>query len=232
MDVVIPILLNLLVVIVLFLIVRSYYRDLIVATKKKYLTFWPRFWSCAVDSQLLLLLETILPSERPPDTPSWLIVIIFLILYADYGVYSICLHGWFGQTIGKMITRVKVVDARTEGRISFRHAFLRDCVPVVVLVPLATYELYQLLMGSAVGDLTAVSDELTFRECTRIAIFLWTSAEIITMLTNRKRRAIHDYIAGTAVVRTNIEVPSEDTTDQSTTCARPRVKRRFSSVFR
>ncbi len=40
---------------------------------------------------------------------------------------------------------------------------------------------------------------------TTIIVFGWWIAEIITMLTNEKRRAIHDYIAGTVVVRTNIE---------------------------
>ena len=34
---------------------------------------------------------------------------------------------------------------------------------------------------------------------------LWYLAEVSTMLTNRKRRALHDYIAGTVVVRTNID---------------------------
>ena len=33
---------------------------------------------------------------------------------------------------------------------------------------------------------------------------LWFLAEVVTMLTNEKRRALHDYIAGTVVVRTNI----------------------------
>jgi hypothetical protein len=33
----------------------------------------------------------------------------------------------------------------------------------------------------------------------------WFVAEVITMLTNEKRRALHDFIAGTIVVRTNLE---------------------------
>ena len=232
MDNIGPILLNLLVVILLFLIVRSCYKNHIVSTKKKYLTFWPRFWSGAVDSQLILQLETILPNERQPDTPSWLIVIIFLILYADKWTYSICLHGWYGQTVGKMITKVKVVGAKTEVRISFRHAVLRDCVPVLALLPLAAYELHQLALGSSIADLIADSDELTFREWTTYGIHIWLVAEFITMLTNDKRRAIHDLIAGTVVVRTNIEELAEDTTLERKPSVKPRVKRRFSSVFR
>ena len=33
------------------------------------------------------------------------------------------------------------------------------------------------------------------------AEFAWFVAEILTMLTNKKRRALHDFIAGTVVVR-------------------------------
>ena len=32
-------------------------------------------------------------------------------------------------------------------------------------------------------------------------MFGWTLLEVLTMLTNAKRRAIHDFIAGTVVVR-------------------------------
>jgi hypothetical protein len=34
---------------------------------------------------------------------------------------------------------------------------------------------------------------------------LWFFAEVLTMLTNEKRRALHDFIAGTVVIRTNTQ---------------------------
>ena len=34
---------------------------------------------------------------------------------------------------------------------------------------------------------------------------IWFVLEIITMLLNKKRRALHDLIAGTVVVRTSID---------------------------
>jgi hypothetical protein len=33
----------------------------------------------------------------------------------------------------------------------------------------------------------------------------WLVLELLTMLTNPQRRALHDFIAGTVVVRTNVE---------------------------
>ncbi len=60
-----------------------------------------------------------------------------------------------------------------------------------------------------------VSNEFTFRPWTRFILLVWTATEVITMLMNCKRRAIHDFIAGTIVVRTNLEEPSEDGSRES-----------------
>lgn len=34
---------------------------------------------------------------------------------------------------------------------------------------------------------------------------VWFVAEVLTMLTNERRRALHDFIAGTVVIRTNVD---------------------------
>jgi uncharacterized RDD family membrane protein YckC len=39
-----------------------------------------------------------------------------------------------------------------------------------------------------------------------VLIQVWIWSEFITMLFNKRRRAIHDYIAGTVVVRTGATV--------------------------
>ena len=38
---------------------------------------------------------------------------------------------------------------------------------------------------------------------------IWTVLEILTMLTNDKRRALHDYIAGTVVVKVDVAASPE-----------------------
>jgi uncharacterized RDD family membrane protein YckC len=69
-----------------------------------------------------LLERSLSISERGPA-----ILIIWSVLsYSAYWLYSVCLHARYGQTIGKMITRVKVLD-RSERRVpTIREAFLRD----------------------------------------------------------------------------------------------------------
>ena len=43
---------------------------------------------------------------------------------------------------------------------------------------------------------------------------LWTWSELIVMLTNRQRRALHDFIAGTVVIKKEyadpIQIPAEE----------------------
>ena len=77
-----------------------------------------------------------------------------------------------------------------------------------------------------------VSNDFTFRPWIQSILPECRAIEIVTMLTNKKRRAIHDFIAGAVVVRTNIEELAEDTTLERKPSVKPRVKRRFSSVFR
>lgn len=180
-----------------------------------YRTFWPRFWAGITDALVLLPLgliaQYILTLDGSIwDTARWLYVVIFMINCTYAWVYSVSMHGRFGQTLGKMSTRVRVVDVKTEGPITFRHALLRDSVPILISNFLLLYESYRLITGLPVSEsITRISSDPSVATTGEIWIALivlvWWFAEIITMLTNDKRRAIHDFIAGTVVIRTNIE---------------------------
>lgn len=138
----------------------------------------------------------------------WLAVILGVWGYpAITWFYSIYLHGRFGQTVGKMATRVRVVNALTEEPITFRRASLRDCVPILLSIPLLIYNSYLLLIEFPVRESSALNELANWTIYIRV---IWWLVELITMLTNDKRRAVHDFIAGTVVVRTNIDEGEED----------------------
>ena len=111
----------------------------------------------------------------------------FVIDETMFFVYSIAMHGYFGQTIGKWIMRVKVISV-DGSRLSMRQALLRDSVPLVLVV------IYVLLGPDA--DRAGGWG----RFLANVSI-IWFVLEIVSMLTNDKRRAIHDFIAGSVVVR-------------------------------
>jgi uncharacterized RDD family membrane protein YckC len=190
---------DLIISIILGLIIWNVYKNYTAPRNNKYLTFWPRFWAPAIDEIVLWLPTSLVP---------YIIYRIFAlesnsinILYASeniiYFLYSIYFHGSYGATVGKMATKVKVVDAITEEPITFKKAFIRDSIPLILSIVIVIY-----IPLSEEGISNADIKSHIFLH---FIVWFWFLAEVITMLTNDKRRALHDYIAGTVVIRTNIK---------------------------
>ena len=216
------------------------YENRSVSPEKRYRTFWPRFLAGFVDGLVFWPLTTFLYFILRLDAPIWLLVTVFVIQQGCYWVYSISLHGRYGQTVGKMVTRVRIVDARTQGPISIRHAFLRDSIPILFNIPFVTFSTYEMVIRKMSNEPWPSEENTAGVDWGLLIIVFWLTAEAITMLTNKRRRAIHDFVAGTVVVRTNLEKPAvqptpepvKETPPEPTPHPKPRAKRRVSSVFR
>jgi uncharacterized RDD family membrane protein YckC len=107
-----------------------------------------------------------------------------------------------------MVTKVQVLDFGTERKITWRQAWIREGIPMLLSLGFLGWEVSLILSGSlAPGDLVtgeALAASKGFWILTALP-GLWFVAEVLTMLTNEKRRALHDLIAGTVVVRTNTD---------------------------
>ncbi len=173
---------------------------------RKYRTAWRRVGAGFVDGVLSLPVGY---------AHSWIFanvtsVVVRSAWYAlfqwGFIAYSVLCHGLWGQTLGKRAVGVIVRDV-TEGPLSMRQAVLRDAVPIA-LSPLQFWQ--------ALPDLLHGRDPLLPGGETHAALFsllgwvsaLWFSAEVVTMLTNRKRRAVHDFIAGSVVLRRSALPPN------------------------
>lgn len=97
-----------------------------------------------------------------------------------------------------MATGVKVLDVSEDGTLSLRQAFLRD-IGSVAISSLAYVYLVQLVVSGRYAEGAQVNE--TPGMILGIAALSWFLLEILTMLTNPKRRALHDFIAGTVVVK-------------------------------
>ena len=166
--------------------------------RDKYSTFGPRFVASIIDAIALSILSAVLVFIGTKGDG----VIQTALEYVDYmqfAIYSVVLHGLYGQTLGKMALDVKVVDVKNEGSISFKQALLRDCVPIIVLI-LMLFTTFFIPEVAAEDELPqwVIYSMFGFS----FALIGWHLLEIITMLFNEKRRALHDFIAGTVVIRT------------------------------
>ena len=189
-----------------FLIVR-YYRDKTYAPAERYATFWPRFWTGSVDSLILWPISFITSLLVFCNASGGMVAAMLLVGSMVSAGYTVLMHARYGQTIGKMATGVRVLDFRTEEKITFRQALLREGVLVALDLLLCGYILFTALAGNLTS--IDVSKGNVFESSPPFWIIatlplLWFLAEILTMLTNEKRRALHDFIAGTIVVRTNV----------------------------
>ncbi len=180
------------------IIIWSVYKNYTASASDKYHTFWPRLWAPVIDEVILWLPTTLIPYlgfkllELSHEAGS----VLFACMQISYFGYSVYFHGKFGATVGKMKTKVKVVDAKTEGPITYSQALIRDSVPFGLVVVLFVYVMS---IGHEEG-----SSKLGYLEYTPYIFLLWFLAEVITMFTNEKRRALHDFMAGTVIVRTNL----------------------------
>ena len=168
---------------------------------KKYRTFWPRFWAGFVDGGIFLIVGLLYGYFEASIEGKVLSTLLFILISYSYLIYSVSLHGYFGQTLGKKVYDVKVLDV-SESKMAFRQAFYRDVVPIVFVSLSVITEVYSKNTGLPKQALVGESSILLLLlAVVPLANSLWFLAEVITMLTNKKRRAVHDFIAKTVVVR-------------------------------
>lgn len=158
----------------------------------KYHTGMPRFLAFMIDGFILEVARVVIYSIiylNLAQAVNIVAAIAYSIVHVAYFVY---MHGRFGQTFGKFIARVKLVDV-SGCRITFNQAVMRDIVPCLLL-PIGLWtNLYTII--------NLEHPTMFFYQLAYQLAFLWVVLEMVTMLFNEQRRAIHDFIAGTVVVR-------------------------------
>jgi uncharacterized RDD family membrane protein YckC len=165
----------------------------------RYSTFGARFLAGIIDGLVFIPLGIIdVFVINSPDDGVALFLIWSAIVYSSAWLYTVLLHARYGQTLGKRAMGVKVLDV-SESRIpTLSQAFLRDSVYIVLNTVTFVYLVVLVLRG----DYTAVA--LTESAPARVLNWIsmgWFLTEVLTMLTNNKNRALHDFIARTVVVR-------------------------------
>lgn len=172
-----------------------------VTDENRYHTGWRRFWAMIFDAIILfaVMASLAMPIEGGNQDNLALKAALDYTTTLFSILYYILMHAAFGQTLGKMITGVKVVRNSDFNPISFRHALMRDIVPLVfIIVSIAMVNYFDI----GIADDKKASLQVPMIVVITVMVqFIWPLLELVTMLFNRRRRAIHDFIAGTVVTR-------------------------------
>lgn len=167
----------------------------------KYQTASRRLWAGFIDGLVFLPLGWLDSWILGTPRPAAILIGWMLISYPAYWLYSVLMHGFYGQTLGKKALGVVVLDL-SEKPVSMKQSFLRDSIFIAINSAALILMIYLTLTGRR----QALPDEpVSFNDpelILGIPSLVWFLAEILTCLTNKKRRALHDFIAGTVVVNT------------------------------
>jgi uncharacterized RDD family membrane protein YckC len=170
----------------------------------KYDTFWRRFVAYLLDKLIVLFpiayIGTTIPNKSHADT--LLFVLISTITWASY---RIIMHSRTGQTIGKLMTKIIVLDKAEHKLPGLFKILKRELLPltlpcigilyVVLFLPVdTTFDIYML---NAEGEL--VLDKID-----SISKGLWDIVAAITILFNDTMMGPHDQFAGTIVVKKEV----------------------------
>ena len=161
--------------------------------ENRYTSFSDRFLAALFDAIFLAVFSilSLFSSTQNLYLNQFLSFLFFITPY----LYFIVMHAFKGQTFGKMIMGIKIFDKSENKEINLKQAILRDLVPLSGAFIL--YVLKQFNVDMTNGVFFGINVFL------QSILTIWWLLEIITMMTNPKRRAIHDKLANTVVLRTD-----------------------------
>lgn len=171
----------------------------------RYNTLSGRFWAGIIDGIILLPIGLLDLYILDPNRPLSSVLIWMSFSYTSYFMYTIYFHWKTGQTIGKKIMKVKVMDVSEENGLTLKQAFLRDSVYMALQIA------GMVLIFSNIISLGAYSDVgiEPYNAYLSYLSLAWFLIEIITMFSNEKGRALHDMIAGTVVINLKDEAETK-----------------------
>ena len=161
----------------------------------KYDTFWKRWLASVIDGLVFLPLDVAVSiKENSTNTTAFL---LFSILHVFlFTLYVVIGHGRYGQTLGKKLMRIKVLNVRETGTIGYGRAFLRESPWFLAQMAGLVYLI--VTIQNSTGPFPF--HHTYFDSIIDLISLVWWILEVATMLLNKKRRALHDLIAGSVVV--------------------------------
>ncbi len=175
----------------------------------RYAGFWPRLGALLLDLLIMLPLGALAfwGTQRYR-----LFDLYYLVPGTFFGLfYSVYLVQRFGGTPGKLIIGIRIRKVSGDP-VGYREALLRYfpefilgmLMSIALLIPvfhMSDTEYHTLSFMERAKRMVELAP--SWYKPLQIIQNVWVWGELIVLLTNRKRRALHDFIAGTVVVQTS-----------------------------
>ncbi len=185
---------------------RDNFLPLEIREEKVYAGFWKRLTAALIDAGVVMLVVFSLTGLLNPN--SAITVLILLVATFSFVAYSVYFNYRYGGTIGKLCVGIRIT-LPNGSRIGLKNALLRSLVDFIfavclflcalmsaVKIGMNGFELFQFISNVEllVSEYPSWSQYLSWGEDA------WYLSELLVLLLNRYKRAIHDYMAGTVVI--------------------------------
>jgi len=175
----------------------------------KYAGFWVRVSASFID--FIIIAPIILLVFMSAGTSNILAILIPVPVTFFYSFYFVYFNKRYGATIGKKLMKIKIV--KLDGKkIGWKEAILRNSVEIIldiiatvgIIIGLSNFnsqEFYSLGYFDRLYSLIELPPN--WEQSINRFNDVWVISEFATLLTNPKRRALHDFLAGTIVIHVN-----------------------------
>jgi uncharacterized RDD family membrane protein YckC len=179
-----------------------------------YAGFWPRLGAMMADFvPFFVLLPLIVWLQKHYRLYEWYAI-------GPWALIDIAYFAWlvsrYGGTPGKLLLGLRIV--RIDGsRLGFPRAMLRQTPELILWLLRAVALAMPLLTISDKDYLELAANQVTrlhwlqaaapaWYKPINVLYFAWAYGELIVLLTNKKRRALHDFLAGSVVIKSRTHV--------------------------
>lgn len=170
--------------------------------------FWLRLGSILLDFLILVPLLALMHYIHSLDKNFQIVTHIFFLVFGIW--YGIYLPKKYGGTPGKLILGMKILKINGED-IDWREAILRNSISTIMSFLGTLVLIYCVLKANndvylsktwMQKGLYLTTFAPTIFKIQGWANNIWIYSELLILLLNKRKRALHDYIAGTVIVKT------------------------------
>ena len=171
-----------------------------------YAGFWRRLGAAVVDILVLIPFASLFHYLKSINI-SMAIVAAVINLFV-FSIYSIYFNIRYGGTLGKLAVGIRITKPNGE-KIGVREAFLRSSVDLAHALIFAILQFQAISQVASDAYLTAGYIERirllvpfypAYSKYVGFLSDIWYWSEMIVLLLNKRKRALHDFIAGTVVI--------------------------------
>ena len=176
--------------------------------ERVYAGFWRRFCAIWVDAFIVMPLGFFLFWLEGFDKTFAIVIMIPSV--ALFSMYHVYFNARYGGSPGKLAVGIRVT--RPNGsKIGWTEAIARSAVDIVFALVTLCLQVWALTRISGVdySNATGIFEQARLIQSHRPSWFpilrilqqVWIWSELIVLLLNTRKRALHDFIAGTIVIR-------------------------------